>query len=271
MGARRDFAGKVVVITGAAGGLGRALAGRWAAAGSRLALVDQDAGGVVSLAAELRRQEVDCLGLGCDITDPDQVHAAMGQVTSRWGGVDLLINNAGITQRSAFAATGAAVFRRVMEVNFFGSLYCTQAALESLVQRRGVIVVISSVAGFAPLLGRSGYCASKHALHGLFDSLRAELAGSGVDVCLVCPSFVDTGIAHRALDGDGSLTEHPQSTTGPVASPREAAERIFAAATRRRRLLVMGWVGKTTHLLTKLWPALYQRLMVRSLAGELQR
>lgn len=271
MKTRRGFKGRTVVITGAAGGLGDAFARRWAAAGARLGLLDLNGDAVAALAEDLTAQGAQCLGLACDITDQASVDAAIGEIASTLGPVYGLINNAGITQRSAMAETSAEVYRRVMDVNFFGSLYCTLAALPDLMAQRGIIVVISSIAGFAPLLGRSGYCAAKHALHGLFDSLRAETLGSGLDVTVVCPSFVDTAIARSALGGDGSITDHPQSTTGRVATPQEVAGQVFLAASRGKRLLVLSTAGRVSRIATRLVPGLYEKMMARALASELRR
>ncbi|MCF8034840.1 MAG: SDR family oxidoreductase [Desulfarculaceae bacterium] len=264
---RRDYAGKTVVITGGAGGLGAAFARRFHAAGARVALIDLNAEAAAALARELG----EALGLGCDVTDPGACQEAMAQVAERFGGVDLLVNNAGITHRSAFADTSSEVFARVMGVNFFGSLYCTQAALPSLVARQGQIAVISSVAGVAPLYGRSGYSAAKHALHGLFGTLRAELKADGVGVTILCPSFTNTGIAHAALDGDGSLTSHQQSTVGRIATPEEVAEELFKAVSAEKRLVVLSTVGKLTYWISKLMPALYESMMLKSLKSELER
>ncbi len=119
--------------------------------------------------------------------------------------------------------TSVTVYRQVMDVNFFGALQCTKVALASLIERQGTIIVIESLAGVAPLLGRSGYCASKHALHGLFTSLRAELIGSGVHIMIVCPGFVKTNLQTRALGADGHVTRHPQSTVGRQDSPARLA------------------------------------------------
>lgn len=263
--------GKVVVITGGAGGLGAAFGRRFAAAGARVAVLDLERTKPQALAAELAQNGAEALGINCDVTDAKQCQEAMAELTRVWGGVDVLINNAGITHRSAFAQTSAEVQRRVMEVNYFGSLNCTRAALDSLVARRGLIVVISSVAGFAPLLGRTGYAASKHALHGLFNSLRCELAADGVGVSIVCPSFADTGIAKSALDGDGRVTSHPQSKVGRVATPAEVAEAVFRAAAARRPLSVLSPLGRLSWWFTRLLPNLYERLMTRSLRSELER
>ena len=268
---RRDFSDKVVVITGAAGGMGRALSRRFGQAGARLALLDLDPEAVREFARELEAESIECMALGLDVSDEAACRRAMDAVAERLGRMDVLINNAGITHRSAFSKTEAAVYRRVMNVNFFGSLYCTQAALNRLIETRGLIITISSIAGFAPLLGRTGYAASKHALHGLFDSLRAELYEAGVGVLIVCPGFTSTNIDKNALDGDGSLTSHPQSTVGKAASPESVAQAIYRAAVRNKRLLVLSTVGRLTRLLTRLCPSLYERIMARSLRSELER
>jgi len=215
--------------------------------------------------------EVETLALGCDVADEGQCARAMAAVIAHFGGIDVLINNAGISHRSAFADTRMSVFRRVMAVNFFGALACTQAALPSLLERRGLIVAVSSIAGLAPLYGRTGYAASKHAVQGLFSSLRGELAGTGVDVLIVCPGFTATGIGAAALDGDGAVTPHPQSTVGRVAQPDEVAAALFRAAERRQKLLVLSAVGQLTHLIQRLSPALCEWLMTRALHRELER
>jgi NAD(P)-dependent dehydrogenase (short-subunit alcohol dehydrogenase family) len=270
--ARRDFTGKTVVITGAAGGLGSAFARRFGKAGAKLGLLDVSADGLQTISRELETNGVENAAFACDITRAEECRDAIAGVIQRFGAIDALINNAGITHRSAFRETDVAVFRRVMNINYFGSLYCTKAALESLIERKGLIVVISSVAGFSPLLGRSGYAASKHALHGLFDSLRTELKHMGVDVTIVCPGFTATGIATKALGGDGQITTHPQSTFGRISKPDEVAEAVFQAACRGgRRLVVLSAVGRLTRIVHKISPGLYERLMARSLASELKR
>lgn len=268
---RRNYGEKVVVITGAAGGLGRAFAERFGRAGAKVALLDLRGDLALAAADELRAQGISSLGLACDVSVERDCAEALTKVRGHFGGVDVLINNAGITHRSAFRETHAFVFRRVMEVNFFGSLYCTRAVLPELIERRGQIIVISSIAGFAPLLGRTGYSAAKHALHGLFESLRCELAGEGVSVLMVCPGFTDTNIYRSALDGDGAITSHPQSTVGRIAKPDEVAEAVFRAASGEERILVLSAAGRLAWLMMKLAPGLYESLMTRSLSRELDR
>jgi NAD(P)-dependent dehydrogenase (short-subunit alcohol dehydrogenase family) len=270
-GRRREFAGRVVAVTGGASGLGAAFARRFARAGAKLALLDLDGAAAQRTATELEAAGAECLAVACDVSDEASAREAIAAVTRRFGGLDVLVNNAGITHRSAFAETGLDVYRRVLGVNFFGPLHCTKAALASLVERRGLVVVVSSIAGVAPLYGRTGYAASKHALHGLFGSLRAELAPAGVDVLIVCPGFTATNLSKAALDADGSVTRHPQSTVGRIATPESVADAVFDAAARGRRLLVLSAAGRAAYLLNRLWPALYERLMARSLRRELER
>ncbi|PXB81942.1 short chain dehydrogenase, partial [Pseudomonas aeruginosa] len=210
----------------------------------------------------------EALGLRCDVADTDAVERAVALAVERFGGIDVLVNNAGITHRGTFAETGLGVFRKVMAVNFFGAVHCTRAALPSLLERRGQIVVLGSLTGFAPLLYRSAYNASKHALHGLFDTLRMELEGTGVSVTLACPGFTATDLRKNALVGDGSVTRQPVQVLGSqVASPVEVAEAIFQGAARRRRLLVLSNVNWRARLLARFFPRLFEKLLVPRLSG----
>ena len=256
------LAGKVVVITGGAGGIGRALARAFADRGARIALLDRDA---EALEAALTG---DWLAVPCDVTHADQCAVAMAQVRDALGGIDVLVNNAGISHRSAFSQTDAAVLRTVMDVNFFGSVHCTQAALPDLVRSRGRIVAVSSVAGFAPLIGRTGYAASKHALHGFFDSLRAELADAGVSVTIACPYFTDTALRTHALDGSGNANSAPPPSMGRPLSPEDVAEDIVTACLARRRMVISGRVGRASWWVSRLAPRAYELLMRRSQRGE---
>ncbi len=182
--ASKVFDRKVVLITGGCAGIGRALAERMAQAGARLAIFDLDQQALDGLVQHLRdHHNVEALGLRCDVSDRSAVQRAMALVIEHFGGLDVLVNNAGITHRSRVMETLPAVFERVMAVNFYGALHCTQAALPSLQTRRGQIIVLSSRSQYAPVPERGAYNASKHALHGLFDTLRCELEGAAFTSC----------------------------------------------------------------------------------------
>jgi len=231
-------------------------------------LLDLDQAALDSLAQHLaEHHNAEVLALRCDIAEAAAVRAAVALAVERFGGIDVLVNNAGVTHRSAFAETDLAVFERIMAVNYFGALHCTQAALPSILARRGQIIVMSSLSGFAPMLNRSAYNASKHALHGLFDTLRMELASSGVNVMLVCPGFTATDIRKHALVGDGSVISQPIPFVGKVSSAQDTAEAIFQAAVRRKRLLVHSNVNWLARLLARLAPRLFERVLVPRLSG----
>jgi short-subunit dehydrogenase len=236
--------GRTVVITGAAGGIGAALARRFAREECRLGLLDRDPAGVEALAQELESAGGSALPLACDVTSPAECDAAMKSVIAATGGIDVLVNNAGITHLGAVRDVEVEVLRRVMEVNFFGSVQCTKAALPSLLERRGQVIVLSSVAGFAPLATRAGYAASKHALEGFFDSLRAE---------------------HRQ-DGDGAPAAAGARTgVRGMVSPEQVADAIVEAAQKGRRLLLVPGRARLAYVVSRAAPALYERLMLRQL------
>jgi NAD(P)-dependent dehydrogenase (short-subunit alcohol dehydrogenase family) len=260
---RRDFKGKVILISGAAGGLGAALCHCFAAAGARIAATDIDPARLAALVANLQSSGVQALAMPGDIADANFCRAAVARTVAHFGGLDGLISNAGISQRSLLRDTDPDVIRRVMEVNFFGALYLTHAALPHITAQRGVIAAISSVAGYAPLIGRTGYAASKHALQGFFDSLRTEVEDAGVGVTLICPSFITTGIDAAAVNSTG-----PRLTTGGESAPEDIAARILDAMADGRPLLLPDRTSRLAWWISRLAPAFYARAMKRRVGAE---
>jgi short-subunit dehydrogenase len=253
-----------VVVTGAAGGIGAVLARRFAEEGARVALLDRDEAGARARTAELEAAGADALALGCDVTAEEDCRAALAAVSERFGGVDILVNNAGITHLGLFRDTDVEVLRRVMEVNFFGAVNCTKVALPSLLERRGRIVVLSSVAGFAPLASRTGYSASKHALHGFFESLRAEHLQDGLGVTMVCPYFVNTAIGAHALGPHGEPAGEGQRTgvRGAI-EPEQVADAILRGVRRGQDRVLVPSQARLAWWISRLAPSLYERLMAR--------
>ncbi|MBE7419603.1 MAG: SDR family oxidoreductase [Ideonella sp.] len=267
----RTLHDRVVVITGAAGGLGSSLARHCADAGATVAVLDLDGARAQALAAELRqRSGRPALALACDITDRAAAHDAVAAIVRECGRIDWLVNNAGISARCLLRDAAPEVLERVMAVNLFGAAHVTAAALPALTAQRGQIVVISSIAGFAPLVGRTAYAASKHALHGFFDSLRSELHGAGVGVMLACPAFIATGIERAALGADGRPAGAARRTSGREVPPDAVAARIVADALRGRRLCLPSALSRTAWWLSRLAPALYERQMLRRQGGEFE-
>jgi len=267
---KETFNDKIVVVTGAASGIGLAICRRFSRDGARIAMLDVNEPALKAVGGEMAGLGVDCLGVRCDVSRQEESTAAIQQIIDHYGGIDVLVNNAGITQRGPFVDTDLSVFERVMAINFFGSLYCTKAAIRSLIRRKGLIIVNESVAGLAPLLGRTGYSASKHALNGLFTSLRTEIRKTGAHVMIVCPGFVETNLQTRALGCDGEVTSHPQSMVGRQDTPEEVAEAIYRGALKRKHLLVLTPIGKISYWISRVAPIIYERIMARQLQSELE-
>ncbi|MDT8989449.1 SDR family oxidoreductase [Curvibacter sp. APW13] len=252
---------RVVLISGAGGGLGTALCRSYIARGDCVVALEPDAANATALERSLpAKQLLVCSGALGDVTNAESCRQAVAAAVERFGRIDIVINNAGITQRSLFVEADLAQLRRVMEVNYLGAVHLTHAALPQLVQHRGVVAAVSSVAGFAPLLGRSAYCASKHALHGFFDTLRCELAPQGVAVCLASPSFIATAIARSG--------ETARVATGGESSPDQIAAAILQSIDRREPQLLPDRTSRMAWWVSKLAPRFYARTMTRRIAPE---
>ena len=255
-----------VIVTGAGSGIGAATSRAFAERQARVALLDLDGAAARALATELERNGATVLPIECDVSSQADCAAAVRAICDAWGGIDVLVNNAGITQLGRVLETEVDVIRRVLEVNFFGAVNCTKAALPSLLERRGRIVVLSSIAGFAPLATRAAYAASKHALHGFFESLRAEHRADGLGVTMVCPSFVHTAIGDHAL-GPGGEVGSGRARTGVRGEiePEQVADAIVLAARKGRRLVLVPGQARLAWWVSRLAPVSYERLMLRQL------
>ncbi|WP_417450556.1 SDR family oxidoreductase [Kordiimonas sp.] len=202
------FKGKTIWITGASSGIGEALAYEFAAAGASLVLSARRLEELERVKAACGKQGAgadDVLVLPLDVTDEAQIAAATKAAQGFRGRIDMLVNNAGISQRSLCVDTDMATYRRLFEVDVFGQIALTKAVLPVMQdQGSGHMVVTASVAGKIGVRQRTGYCAAKHAMMGFFDALRAEVASEGIKVTTITPGFIRTNIATHALKGDGS-------------------------------------------------------------------
>lgn len=265
---KNDFKHKVVVITGATGGIGRALSWRFATAGAKIVLVDLCEQQLSALQNQVERSGTDVISIQCDITDMNCCMKTVQKAKEHFGGIDVLINNAGITHFSTVQETELDVFRKVMEVNFFGTLNCTKAALDSLIERKGMIITMSSMLGLTPRVSMSGYSASKHALHGLFDALRAELIEQGVHVMIACPGRTDTGLNKNALSGNGGIVEVPHKMA--EVQPNEVAEAIFQGAQKNKRIVVRASGSMLSQLIYNYFPSYYEHKILKPTVKKLR-
>lgn len=260
------FRENVVILTGASRGIGREMAFQLADQGAWLALAARDAGGLEEAAAECRKRGARAVAIPTDVGEEAQCAALVARAVEEFGRADTLINNAGIGMWARFdEVRDLSIFERIMKVNYLGSVYCTWHALPHLKRTRGRIVGVSSLTGKTGVPTRSAYGASKHAMAGLFDSLRIELADTGVTVTMVYPGFVATEIRERAFGADGKPLGASPVRESEVMAAETCARLILEAAAHRRRELVMTRRGKLGMWLKVLAPGLVDRIARRAI------
>jgi short-subunit dehydrogenase len=233
------FSDRVIVITGASSGIGRALALELAQQRPKLVLAARDARRLADAAAACMQRGADTLVAETDVTVPEQCANLIARAIERFSRLDVLVNNAGRAMWTRFdELTDLSVMEDIMRLNYFGSVCCTHFALAHLRQSRGLVVAIASVSGLvgAPLL--SGYEASKHAMIGFFESLRIELAASGVGITIIAPDFVQSEILSRAVDAKGQPLNTSPLDQNKLMTAEACARRIVKAMGRRGRLVL---------------------------------
>jgi len=265
----KSFAKKVVVITGASSGIGRALAVVFAREGARLVVAARNLTDLQQLAAELKSSYgAEVLPVQADVTRPLENETLIQRALEAFGRIDIFIANAGMTMRSRLTDADLDSLRHVFEVNFWGALYGIRAALPHVALQRGSIVGISSIAGYRGLPGRAAYSGSKFALNGLLEVVRTEYLEQGVHVLTASPGFTQSNIRKRALKSDGSPGGESFRNEAEMMTAEACAEHIVRAIRRRKSSLVLTRQGKLVVWLNKFWPRLADRLTVRTMKKE---
>ncbi len=257
----KTFTDNVVVLTGASIGIGRALAFQLADQGAKLVLAARNQEQLEEVAHICQARGSEALAIPTDVVDQGQCERLIQQAVDAYGQIDTLVNNAGISMWTHFdEIEDVSILERIMQVNYFGSMYCTHYALPHLKQSQGRLVGISSLAGKTGVPTRSGYAASKHAMVGFFDTLRIELAEDSVSVTVIYPGFVLTEIRKRAYTGDGQpLGKEPVQEKGAM-TPEECARLIVPAMAARKRELIMTPRGKVGQWIKLIAPRLVDRI-----------
>jgi short-subunit dehydrogenase len=255
------FQDKVVVITGGSDGIGKALIEALIPLGAKVATCGRNHDKLYTLQMEFSRVMLHVVA--CDVSNESECRKFIESTIDTFGRIDVLINNAGVSMRALFLDCDTEVTRKVMEINFLGAVYCTKYALPSLLDSQGVVVGISSTAGYRGLPGRTAYSASKFALQGWLEALRTELLHSGVHVMWVCPGFTASNIRMAALDDHGLAKGESVLNEGTLMPAAECARHIIRAIARRKRTVVLTFLGKVTVLINKVAPALADRLTYR--------
>ena len=250
---------KVVVVTGGSEGIGKALINELVHAGAKVATCGRNYDKLYSLQMEYTTFPVHTMV--CDVSKEQECKRFIDSTLETFGTIDILINNAGISMRSLFEDLDVDVIRKLMDVNFLGSVYCTKYALPSIIREKGSVVGISSIAGYRGLPGRSGYSASKFALQGWLEALRTELMDKGVHIMWVSPGFTASNIRYAALNPKGEAHGETNLNEGKLMSAEEVAHRILHAIEKRKRSLAMTFSGKFTIFINKFFPSLADRIM----------
>ncbi len=261
----KRFKNRVVIITGASSGIGEALAYEFAKLGSKVVIAARNEEKLASVASKICG---DVLPVVCDVSREEDCQKLINQSVAKFGGIDILICNAGISMRAVLDDVAPEVLRRLMDVNFWGTVYCTKYALPYLQSVHGSVVGVSSVAGLHGLPGRTGYSASKWAMTGFLETVRIENLHRGLHVMVACPGFTATNVRFSALTADGSPQGQTPREEGRMMTSAQVARIIIKGIRRRKRLLLMEWEGRATHFIKKFAPAFLDRMFYRVMARE---
>lgn len=252
------FHNKVVAITGGSDGIGKALIEQLLPMGAKIATCARNQDKLYDLQLRHSNSPLHCIV--ADVSKFNDCSLFIESTIKQFGGIDILINNAGISMRSLMRDAEPDVIRKVMDINFFGAVYCTKLALESIIERKGSIVGVSSIAGYRGLPGRSGYSASKFALNGWLEALRTELIDDGVNVMWVSPGFTRSNIRNVALNNKAESQGESPLNEASLMSSETCAGHIIKAIEQKKRSLVLTLRGKQTVWINKLFPAWADKL-----------
>jgi short-subunit dehydrogenase len=265
------FTNKVVAVTGGSDGIGKALVDQLIKMGAKVATCGRNQDKLYDL--QVTHSNAPLHTIVADVSNLNDCKNFINSTINTFGGIDILINNAGINIRGMLQDIEIQTVQKVMDINFYGILYCTKLALNSIIERKGIIVGVSSIAGYRGLPGRSGYSASKFAMTGFLESLRTELIDSDVHVMWVCPGFTKSNIRNVPLISKGKIVEENKLHEDNMMSSEDCAAHILKAIEKRKRTLVFTFADKRTVLLNKLFPSWTDKLVKKFFFknGELVR
>ena len=259
---------KVVIITGASSGIGLACAKELFSQGAKLVLAARNLEVIEKLAQEFNTTDKRAIAVKTDVTIKDDCKCLVAKAAEAFGKIDVLINNAGISMRASFAEVDVDVLKRLMDVNFWGTVYCTKYAYPYLLESKGSLVGISSVAGIHGLPGRTGYSASKFAMCGLLETIRVENLGNDLHVMIAIPTFTASNVRFSALIANGSTQGGTPRDEGKMMSAKETAKRIIKGIKKRKRLITMSTAGRFTPIVNFFFPKFVDSLYYKQMKKE---
>ncbi|WP_202923678.1 SDR family oxidoreductase [Pontibacter fetidus] len=259
---------KVVLITGGTSGIGKACAFAFGRAGAKVAVSGRNQQNLDQTSQDLSAAGIENIAINADVSHEADCQRMVQETIDRFGKLDVLINNAGISMRALFQDLDLDVIRKVMDINFWGTVYTTKFALPYIMAANGSVIGISSIAGYRGLPARTGYSASKFAMHGFLETLRTEMLHKGVHVLIACPGFTASNIRNTALAANGQQQGESPRDEGNMMTAEEVADQILKATIKRKRDLVMTFQGKLTVFLNKWLPGLTDKLVYNVMAKE---
>ena len=259
---------KVVIITGGSSGIGKAMAEVFGVNGSKIFITGRNLTDLHQAVTDLKSKGIDAHGFQADVSVEDDNRKMAEEAIQKFGRIDVLINNAGISMRALFSEVDLDVVKKVMDINFYGVLYATKYCLPEIMKHKGSVVGISSIAGYRGLPGRTGYSASKFALNGFLEVLRTEMLKKDVHVLTACPGFTASNIRKRSLTKDGTSQGESPRDEAAMMSAEECAQHIYKATVKRKKILILTGQGKLTVFLNKFLPGLTDKLVYNVMAKE---
>jgi short-subunit dehydrogenase len=262
------LSGKVVLITGGSSGIGKAIAETFATAGATCVITGRNQQTLDECLTYFSHKSLKVKAIKADVTSEDDCLMMVAKTLEEHNKIDILVNNAGISMRALFADLDLHVIRKVMEINFFGTINATHAALPHIIATKGSIIAISSIAGIRGLPARTGYSASKAAMNLFMEALRTELLHTGVHCLVAYPGFTSSNIRNTALKADGTPQGHSPLEEGEIMSAQDVANQILKATINRKRDLVMSREGKLTFWLNKFIPGILDGIIYNRFKSE---
>lgn len=263
-----DFKDKVVIITGASSGIGRALVSEFAGRGAKVVAGARSFDKLNAMSETLRQSGLEMVPVELDVSREESCRQFIETAVKNYGRIDVLINNAGISMRALFRDVELKVVHEVMDVNFWGTVYCSKFAFPHLLESKGSLVGVSSIAGYKGLPGRTAYSSSKFAIHGILEVIRTENLKTGLHVLIACPGFTSSNIRNTARAADGSMQGESPRDESKMMSPEEVASKIARAVKKRKNRLTLTTQGRLTVFLNKLFPGRLDKIVYSHFAKE---
>ena len=262
-----DLKDKVIIVTGASSGIGLASARQFGSEGAKVVMAARSLDRLQELAPSVAPPER-VLCVQCDVTREEDCKALVEAAVARFGRLDILVNNAGLSMRAMFKDLDLKVIHSLMDVNFWGTVNCTKFALPYLLETKGSVVGVISIAGYSALPARTGYSASKYAIRGFLDTIRIEHLKDGLNVLVFAPGYTASNVRNAALTADGSAQGETPLDEGKLMSAEDCAKHLSRALRRRRSQVILTVLGRATVLMHRLFPRLTDRMTYRFIARE---